>query len=121
MSFQVRCEQEGMAPLNLDTKAEETYFLDLVAKNNELPTDCYMSTGGTVENGILVWKPSNSSINYEMNWDWEGSKNEDHEAGRYLCLGVLRKDDGTGAKMEQFSCVDGLRPFLCQKAEVKSG
>lgn len=85
------------------------------------PTDSYISTGGKVENDRWVWKPANLPISYEISWDEiDSGPNDDHIAGRYLCLGVLRNDDKEAA-MEPISCDVGLRPFFCQKNETKSG
>merc|ERR1719278_385628 len=95
------CRRSGLAPLSLDSAAEEREFLRLMVRAGQR----YLWTGGAVRGGRITW-PSGSR-RQGVAWSHtgaDGRQQPDNRVGNEHCLAVLNNFYNDGVKFHDVSC-----------------
>lgn len=104
------CEANGMEPLRLETKDEETYFFNLIQNNSTIVRGQYY-IGGLQYGDQWKWRTDFSDIYTGMKW----APNEPNNAyGGENCLSIqLGTVVNTG--FNDMICNGNQQRFFCQK------
>lgn len=113
MKAAANCHKSGLQLVSLDTKDEETRFLDIVTKANPSLLTEFLHIGGiTLSNGTAndwFWIESGEKVGYALSW----ALGDPNMIGIEHCLALSKKQGKW--EMYDISCGSVNSKFICSK------
>ena len=109
------CVGTHMEPLQLNSKAEETHFFDLIQNNPKVPENLF-HIGGLLVNDQWKWKSDSKNIYSNMKWA-PGEPNNAFGGENCLCIWKYNNIESTG--FNDVRCDNDQRYFFCQISDPR--